>query len=478
MHSLHQGQGYPPRHGWQSEGSTHESYSEKKEPHPKDPNKSKRFIWRMFRLGATLALTITVLVLTLIILVAGRHGDGSSDLSLITIDMTNFARFDPPVITLVDNTTEATKTRRGLGSIVSDVAGKASDAANSVETFASGAASAVESAAGAVATAAEAEADKIIDEIGDKLDDIENAVTGLMDKVLGTIQDALNEWLEEAAGALDDLDIPRTMSLHLTTYCSSNASSAATATNSTATAGSSSSNSSTAATASSQSCTRLFSRGETSFNATANNGTIFGFQPGAVLARALGVFYVPEDAQLAIREPVDGAVDTVDRLVHEAGADLSAWAVNLLFVPIVVMYALAAFFTCLLLLVLLAATALSFRSHEGLHPKVFGLCGAIAACAAFFLLLGSVILTVIALVAYVVGLGAGVVDITVSSSSKLKWMSWAAFIIMAVVAISLKVEEFVAECVFWWNFLAQLCGKRKTKGAAKEMFRDPSRQHN
>lgn len=385
--------------------------------------------------------------------------------------MSNFARFNPPVITLVDNSTEATKTKRGLGSIVSDVAGKASDAANSVETFASGAASAVESAAGAVATAAEAEADKIIDEIGDKLDDIENAVMGLMEKVLSTIQDSLNKWLQEAAGSLDDLDIPRKMSLHLTTYCSGNA----TTTNSTTS--DSDSNSTTTTTSGSLSCTRLFSSDETSFNATANNGTIFGFQPGAVLARALGVFYVPEGAQLAIREPVDSGVNTVDRLVHEAGADLSAWTVNLLFIPIVAMYALAAFFTCVLLLVLLAATFLSFRSHEGLPPKVFGLCGTIAAIAAFFLLLGSVILTVIALVAYVVGLAVGVVDITVESSSKLKWMSWAAFIIMTVVALSLKVEEFVAECVFWWNFLKQLCGARKTKGGAKEMFRDPTQQH-
>lgn len=391
--------------------------------------------------------------------------------------MSNFARFNPPVITLVDNTTEATKTRRGLGSFVSDVAGKASDAADSVETFASGAASAVESAAGAVATAAEAEADKIIDEIGDKLDDIENAVMGLMDKVLGTIQDALNKWLQEAAGALDDIDIPRTMSLHLTTYCSGNATMNSTTSDS-------DSNSTTANASGSMSCTRLFSSGETNFNSTANNGTIFGFQPGAVLARALGVFYVPEGAQLAIREPVDGAVNTVDRLVHEAGSELSAWSVNLLFIPIVAMYALAAFFTCLLLLVLLAATAVNFRSRklnpeEGLPSRVFGLCGTIAACAAFFLLLGSVILTVISLVAYVVGLGVNVVDITVSSSAKLKWMSWAAFIIMTVVAISLKVEEFVSEVVFWWSFLKQLCGARKTKRSTKERpgHSDPAHQY-
>lgn len=42
-------------------------------------------IWRKIRVGAALALTIAALVLTLIILVAGRHGNGSSDLSLLTV---------------------------------------------------------------------------------------------------------------------------------------------------------------------------------------------------------------------------------------------------------------------------------------------------------------------------------------------------------------------------------------------------------
>lgn len=85
MSFTQQGQGYPPYNGRPSEGSNHESYSEKKRPDSQSPNKSKRFIWRMFRLGVTLACTITVLVLTLIILLSGRHGDGSSDLSLITV---------------------------------------------------------------------------------------------------------------------------------------------------------------------------------------------------------------------------------------------------------------------------------------------------------------------------------------------------------------------------------------------------------
>lgn len=368
--------------------------------------------------------------------------------------MSNFARFNPPQINLVD-TNDATKTRRG---IFDDIGDKVGDAVDSVETFASGAASKVESAAGAVATAAEAKADEIIGEIGDALDDLENAVTGLMEKILGTIQDALNKWLKEAANALGDIDIPRTMSLHLTTYCSGN--DTLTGSNST------DSNS----TSTSVSCTRLFSSGESSFNETENNGTIFGFQPGAVLAKALGVFYVPEGAQLAIREPVDNGVNTVDRLVHKAGAELSSWTVNLLFIPIVVVYVMATVFGFLLLIILLGATYLCYKDHEKVDAKIFGLCGVFAAGSAFFLLLGSIILTVIGLVAYVVGLGAGVIDITVESSSQLKWMSWAAFIIMALLAISLKVQEFVANVKSWFEILTMIF-----TGKSKETSKDPEK---
>lgn len=410
-------------------------------------------MFRMIRLGTSVVLTIAVLVLTLIILISGRHGGGGNDLSLVKIDMTNFARFNPPQINLVD-TNEATKTRRGL---IDDIGDKVGDAVDSVETFASGAASKVESAAVAVATAAEAKADEIIGEIGDALDDLENAVTGLMEKILGTIQDALNKWLKEAASALEDIDIPRTMSLHLTTYCSGGGNDTLTGSNS------------TGSNSTSMSCTRLFSSGDSSFNETVNNGTIFGFQPGAVLAKALGVFYVPEGAQLAIREPVDNGVNTVDRLVHKAGAELSSWTVNLLFIPIVAVYVMATVFGFLLLIILSAATFRCFKDRGRINPKIFGLCGVMAAGAAFFLLLGSVILTVIGLVAYVVGLGAGVVDITVESSSQLKWMSWAAFIIMALMAISLKVEEFVGNLKDWVQILKDIFGGGKKTRTPADM---------
>lgn len=210
----------------------------------------------------------------------------------------------------------------------------------------------------------------------------------------------------------------------------------------------------------------LRSGGAGSYNATTNNGTIFGFQPGEVLAKALGVFFVPTGAQQDIREPVDSAANTVERLIQEAGNDLSSWSINLLFIPIVAVFAVAAAMTCFLLLILLAVIVYSLRSRESLPPKVYSLCGTIAGLAAFFLLLGSIILTVIGLVTYVVGLGVGVVGISVSSGSRLKWLSWAAFIIMAVVTGSLKVEEFVADCIFWWRFIGKLLGMRKTREAS------------
>lgn len=69
---------------WQSEG---ERYAEK-DGHAQESTKhSKRLVWRIFRLGAALTLTLAAFILTLIILVVGRHGSGSSDLSLITVSI-------------------------------------------------------------------------------------------------------------------------------------------------------------------------------------------------------------------------------------------------------------------------------------------------------------------------------------------------------------------------------------------------------
>lgn len=179
---------------------------------------------------------------------------------------------------------------------------------------------------------------------------------------------------------------------------------------------------------------------------------------------------MPTGAQQDIREPVDSAANAVERLIQEAGNDLSSWSVDLLFIPIVALFAVAAALACVLLLVLAAVIVHSLRSRgrdaEGLPPKVYSLCGSIAGLAAFFLLLGSIVLTVVGLVTYVVGLGVGVVGIEVSSGSRLKWLSWAAFIIMAVVTGSLKLEEFVADCIFWWRFIGKLLGRRKSRDAA------------
>lgn len=173
--------------------------------------------------------------------------------------MSNFARWDPPTIDLVHNSTDASKTRRGIGSWASDVSSAAGSAESSVESAVSGAASAAESAAGSAVTAVEtavsaaetaavAEAEEIMDDIGDGLEELENAVTGLMDEVLDTIQDKLNEWLQDVASSLNDLDIPRKVSVHMTTYCVHDSGSSNSTSNGTSTAGAS--------------CDRLFSLGK------------------------------------------------------------------------------------------------------------------------------------------------------------------------------------------------------------------------
>lgn len=387
--------------------------------------------------------------------------------------MTNFARFEAPTITLVhENSTDASKVRRGFDSFVSDVSSAAGSVESTVESAAGSAESAVETyvsaaetAAQAIETAAMAEADKIIDEIGDSLGEIEDAVMGLMDKILDTIQDSLNKWLQEATNSLTDLDISRKISLHLTTYCTSDSSSNST---------SSSSNSTSNSTSSSMKCNQLFSSGGASnFNATENNGTIWGFQPGQVLYEALGVLYFPLSARDDVKEPVDNAANSVEKLIQEAGNDLSAWSIDLLFIPIVAVFAIAAVFTGFLMIVLIATTVYSMRAEEPLPPRVYSVCGTIAAIAALFLLLGSVIITVIALMAWVIDLAGGVVNITISSGYKLKWMSWSAFFIMAFVAACLKVEEFVAEVVFWYGFLKKIFGGAgKSKGGVRDAMRE------
>lgn len=80
---------YPqePGHGWQS-SMDGERYAEKDAHAQQDSTKhSKRLVWRIFRLGAALTLTLAAFILTIIILVVGRHGSASSDLSLLTVSI-------------------------------------------------------------------------------------------------------------------------------------------------------------------------------------------------------------------------------------------------------------------------------------------------------------------------------------------------------------------------------------------------------
>lgn len=79
-----------PQHGaaqgnWESEGSILEPHYSEKPSDEANTKKSKLSIWRIFRLGVSLALTIAALALTLIVLIVGRHGNAGSGLALITV---------------------------------------------------------------------------------------------------------------------------------------------------------------------------------------------------------------------------------------------------------------------------------------------------------------------------------------------------------------------------------------------------------
>lgn len=67
----------------ESDASSRDAYYPEKRSQSKKSSKS--YMFRMFRLVTSIALTIGVLVLTLIILISGRHGGGSNDLSLVRV---------------------------------------------------------------------------------------------------------------------------------------------------------------------------------------------------------------------------------------------------------------------------------------------------------------------------------------------------------------------------------------------------------
>lgn len=62
-------------------------------------------------------------------------------------------------------------------------------------------------------------ADDLVNEVGDKISDVRAVIEQFIVKVLETIQDELNEWIQSFADDLGNLDIAQRYSLHVTTFC-------------------------------------------------------------------------------------------------------------------------------------------------------------------------------------------------------------------------------------------------------------------
>ncbi|RYP21258.1 hypothetical protein DL767_009310 [Monosporascus sp. MG133] len=255
-------------------------------------------------------------------------------------------------------------------------------------------------------------ANEIVDEVGDKISDVREVIEQFIIKVLETIEKELNEWIEEFANTLGNIDVAQRYSLHVTTFCQVPRSSFTE--NSTK-----ESNYAEAPT----SCTYLFSGDkEDEFNATQNQGKILGFPPGKIAAEILNLFMIPKEVQGKIREPIDDAADYMQKLLHDAKDTLKTWAVRLTFSPVLVFYAVACGCSWMLLLILLADIGYSWSKKQVL-PKARWPYRVLPLLATFCLFMGTLIVMVIGAVAKIMNIAASVFKISIEAGSGYPWDS-------------------------------------------------------
>ncbi|RYP16032.1 hypothetical protein DL765_005348 [Monosporascus sp. GIB2] len=248
-------------------------------------------------------------------------------------------------------------------------------------------------------------ANEIVDEVGDKISDVREVIEKLIVKILETIEKELNEWIQEFANTLGNLDVAQRYSLHVTTFCQIPRSNFAA--NSTI-----KESSSTDAPAS---CTYLFSGDkEAEFNATKNDGRILGFPPGKITAEILNLFMIPKEVQAKVRDPIDDTADYVQKILHEAKNTLKTWAIRLTFSPVLIFYAAACGCSWVLLLVLLADIGYSWFKKQVL-PKARLPYRVLPLLATFCLFMGTLIVIVIGAVVKVMNIAANVFKISIEA---------------------------------------------------------------
>ncbi|KAK8075926.1 hypothetical protein PG994_003198 [Apiospora phragmitis] len=392
---------------------------------------------------ALLLPILAVSIMTTIALAAGRgNAEMPRTLSVISIDMGDFAEFNWTKISFVDKPITRQLVRR---LDLSQVQNKVGDGMNKVSGNVGNIVNGAEDKVKNVTTQITDKAKDLVDEVGDNLGDIKQIVEKLIMKVLAKIEDQLNEWGLRVVRKLNELGISQRYSLHVTKWCkvpravdySNNTKKFSTAP---------------------QNCSSLFGEGvNTTFDPVANGGKIFSFSPGDLIANVTGIFLIPKDVQQKIREPIDKGANAVQKEIVGASNSLKRGVMLFTFGPTLVVFAVACGCSWLLLLGLVGEIVYGFtlgrKYPDGKRTMAENVKGLdwffvlVPAVAMYALLIRSVIVSAVSLLTGLVNIMTQAVHIRIGGGFGLVGTSWASFVLMFItrLVLSEQIKDIDAE---------------------------------
>ncbi|KAK8057045.1 hypothetical protein PG996_010982 [Apiospora saccharicola] len=361
------------------------------------------------------------------------------------MDMGDFATFNWTKISLTGKPTTKLLIRSlPERDLIDKVKGSVGD---TVDSLSKGTGNVIDGAQDKVKNATQQISDKakgLVDEVGNNLGDVKDIVEKLVEKVLGKIEQQLNEWGLNVVRKLNELGMSQRYSLHVRYWCK-------------VPRVVDYSNSTTRFSTGAQNCTPLFGEApgvNTTFDPAINKGRIFSFSPGDLVANVTQIFLMPKDVQQKIREPIDKGANAAQREIDGAMNSLKRGAMLLTFGPTLVVYAVAC--TCSWLLFLAMAVDLGYYVCKGRHKRAveqrfltmqagkygrWTLAGALeitAVVGMYALLLGAIIVTVVGLMTSIVNKLSQAVHVQIAAGASLILLSWISFALMLVVRLLLK----------------------------------------
>ncbi|KAK7908963.1 hypothetical protein PG985_014841 [Apiospora marii] len=398
-------------------------------------------------LPAIVVLLVCTLLPALTAILAVAIGEGTNEapggLAVLHMDMGDFATFNWTKITLTGKPTtklllrslpERDLFQQAKGQLESGLDAATKDAGKVV----GGAQDKVKNATQQISDKAKG----LVDEVGNNLGDVKALVERLVEKVLGKIEQQLNEWGLDVVRRLNELGMSQRYSLHVRYWCK--VPRVVDYTNST-----------TKFSTGIQNCTSLFGEGvNTTFDPAINRGRIFRFSPGDLVTNVTQIFLMPKDVQQKIREPIDKGANAAQREIDGALASLKRGAMLVTFGPTLVVYAVAC--TCSWLLFVAMAVDLIYyfvKGRRNLAPEQrylttkAGRGGRWTLAAAlqitstvglYAFLLASVIVTVVGLMTSIVNKLSQAVHVQIAAGASLIWLSWVSFALLWLVRFGLK----------------------------------------